>query len=284
MIKIIQLVLLAVFGIIISSCASINQNSAPIRVLSFNIRCGYCEPSDSINHWSRRKALVVQTIEGSKADIIGLQEAEKFQVLDLVNAMPQYEWYGIGRDDGGSGEMNAVLIKKSRFSIETKQTIHLSPTPQIVSQGWDAAYKRTLTKLRLRDLSNGKSLNYFNSHFDHIGKLARLNSAILIIDEAKKLGPEPLILTGDFNDRPGFDGYKVLSSMLLDTALTSKTPSKGGDITFNGFGRDLQAGNKIDYIFASPHYETKSHEIITKLYDGNYPSDHFAILSIIQLR
>ncbi len=282
--KYIRRALIIAFGLFIAACASYREHAPIIKVMSYNIRCGYCEPIDSINHWSKRKTLVAQIIRDAKPQLIGLQEAEKFQVLDLANLLSDYEWYGIGRDDGGTGEMNAILVDKSRFRIEAKETIHLSPTPYQVSLGWDARFKRTLTKVKLRDLKTGKIVNFFNSHFDHIGKVARLNSARLITDEVRKIGNEPLILTGDFNDRPGFDGYRVLSSSLLDAAIISDSLPKGGDISFNGFGADVQPGNKIDYIFVSQDFSVRSHETITKLYDGKYPSDHFAIVSSLRLR
>lgn len=275
--------LLVTLLLLLSACASFIKPPAAVKVMSFNIRCGFCEQPDSINHWSKRKILVADLIRKSGADIIGFQEAERFQITDLVAALPEYDWYGIGRDDGGSGEMNAILVRKSRFEIINPRTIHLSPTPNQVSIGWDARYKRTLTMAKLRDKATGQEFNFFNSHFDHIGTIARFEAAKIIVSEVQKLGAAPVILTGDFNDRPGFDGYLALAGALNDAAIATKTTAKGGDISFNGFGQSILAGNKIDYIFASKNLVVNSHEIITKLYNGNYPSDHFALLSEIEI-
>lgn len=282
--KIFRSLFLTITLISLCACASLREQANTFKVMSYNIRCGFCEQPTDINHWSKRKMLVADLIEKSGADIIGLQEAEKFQVLDLVQALPQYEWYGIGRDEGQTGEMNAILVLKSRFKIEDTKTIHLSPTPEQISLGWDARYKRTLTMAKLYDLNTQTRFNFFNSHFDHIGKIARLNSARLIIEEARKLDQEPIVLTGDFNDRPGFDGYKVLATELFDAAIISNREPKGGDISFNGFGKDLKPGNKIDYIFVSKHFEVKDHLINTTSRDGNFPSDHFPIISTVKLR
>jgi endonuclease/exonuclease/phosphatase family metal-dependent hydrolase len=40
-----------------------------------------------------------------------------------------------------------------------------------------------------------------NLHFDHVGDVARVNSAKLILEKIKELNPKnlPLTLTGDFN-------------------------------------------------------------------------------------
>ena len=58
----------------------------------------------------------------------------------------------------------------------------------------------------------------------------------------------------------------------------------GGDRTFNGVGKDLQPGNKIDYLFVSPAQDVKSHKLVTDLYDGLYPSDHFPVVVEVTLR
>ncbi|MEO8232785.1 MAG: hypothetical protein ABI638_10915, partial [Ignavibacteriota bacterium] len=34
-----------------------------IKVMTFNIRCGYCEDSSSVNNWSKRKYLVAMTFQ-----------------------------------------------------------------------------------------------------------------------------------------------------------------------------------------------------------------------------
>jgi endonuclease/exonuclease/phosphatase family metal-dependent hydrolase len=70
---------------------------------------------------------------------------------------------------------------------------------------------------------------------------------------------------------------------MQDAAVATITPATGGDITFNGFGKDLQSGNKIDYLFVSPGQKVKSHKVVTDLYDGLYPSDHFPVVMEVTL-
>jgi len=270
--------------ILIAACASISNPNPSFKVMTFNIRCGNCEQPTDVNHWSHRKALVADVIEKSGADIIGLQEAEQFQVDDLLALLGDFEAYGIGREEGDRGERNTILVKKARFEILDKQTIWLSPTPNQSSMGWDARYRRTLTISKLRDKETNKVLNYYNAHFDHEGRIARYQSSLLVVEQLSKHTGDPSILTGDFNDRPGFDGYVAITQKLNDTAVVSHTPHQGGDISFNGFGRDLRAGNKIDYIFVSNNFEVRSSETITRLYNGQYPSDHYPIVSEIVLR
>ncbi len=255
-----------------------------LRVMSYNIRCGSCERPDDVNHWSRRKFLVADVIQQSGADLIGLQEAELFQTRDLVALLRDFDWVGVGRDDGREqGEMNAVLVRRSAFAISAQKTLWLSPTPEQVSRGWDGMLKRTLTVLQLTSRRTGQQLNFLNTHFDHIGKVARNESARLIAKTVQGLGPDAVvILSGDFNSNANFAGYQSLTQSLQDAATVSRTPLAGGGISFNGFGTDLQPDNKIDYIFVSPAVEVQSHRIVTDLYNGFYASDHFPVL--VQLR
>lgn len=256
-----------------------------IRVMSYNIRCGFCESESDVNHWSRRKFLVADVIRRSRADVIGLQEVELFQARSLVALLGDFDWVGVGRDDGAEkGEMNAVFVRRSAFSINSYKTLWLSETPEHVSVGWDAALNRTVTVVSLKSKTTGQDLNFLNTHFDHIGERARKESAALISRVVAGLSAEiPKILAGDLNAIPNFQGYESLTMQLRDAAVVTLTPATGGDMTFNGFGLDLKPGNKIDYLFVSPGQEVKSHKVITDRYDGLYPSDHFPVLMELTL-
>jgi endonuclease/exonuclease/phosphatase family metal-dependent hydrolase len=257
-----------------------------IKVMTYNIRCGYCEDSSDVNTWSKRKFLVAHLIKINNPDLIGLQEAEQFQINDLVNMLDGYDYYGVGRDDGKiKGEAAAVLFKKNRFRMESEKTLWLSETPEKISKGWDAALNRTVTIVRLKDLKSSKEFYFFNTHLDHIGEKARTESSRLIIDEINKTASAlPVILTGDFNYTSNAEGYKIIIQKLFDAERISETESKGGDITFNGFGKDIQPDNKIDFIFVNDRFDVLNHTIDITTYNGMYPSDHYPIISEIRLK
>lgn len=253
--------------------------------MSYNIRCGSCERADDVNHWSQRKFRVARLIAEAKVDLVGLQEAEKFQVDDLVALLGDFDWVGVGRDDGHlKGEMNAVLVRRSLFSIESQQTLWLSETPQTMSLGWDAMFKRTLTLLRLKERQRGRELYFLNTHFDHHGVLARSHSAQLIAQTVRSLANRlPVMLTGDLNERPDSASYRTLGAVLRDAERVSQQAPSGGDISFNGFGKDIQSGNKIDFVFVDQGVRVHSHSLITALQDGHYPSDHYPVLADVTL-
>ena len=53
----------------------------------------------------------------------------------------------------------------------------------------------------MKDKRTGRCFFYINTHLDHIGVQARINSLQLIVDTIARLNKDnsPLILTGDFN-------------------------------------------------------------------------------------
>ncbi len=257
-----------------------------IKVMTYNIRCGFCEDSSNVNNWSKRKYLVAYLIKNHNPDLIGLQEAEMFQVKELIEMLDEYDWYGVSREDGKEGgESTAILYRTKRFLPEQKQTLWLSETPGIVSKGWDAMFKRTVTIIKLKDLMSLKEFYYLNTHLDHVGENARTESSKLLVNEIGNYTTDyPVILTGDFNYTSTADGYKIITSKLFDSKYSSKTESFGGNITFNGFGNDIKPDNKIDFIFANDKVEVLNHIIDTTTFNGLYPSDHFPVITEILLK
>lgn len=276
--------LFAAILLILSTSVSFTQ-SDNIKVMTYNIRCGFCEDSSSVNNWSYRKYLVAYLIHSHNPDLIGLQEAEMFQVNELIEMLDEYNWYGVSREDGKErGESTAILYKKERFEPLTKQTLWLSETPELVSKGWDAALNRTVTIIKFKDKKLIKELYYANTHFDHIGEVARTESSRLITNLLSDYSVDyPVIFSGDLNYTSTSEGYKILSSKLLDTKTIAEKES-GGNITFNGFGKDIQPDNKIDFIFVNDKVEVLNHIVDTTTFKGLYPSDHYPVISEIKIK
>ena len=164
------------FCSIISFC-QVNAQSNPFNVCSFNIR--YDNPNDGEHNWKYRKENVAAFIQYHEVDLIGMQEVLKNQLDDLEQLLPGYAWVGVGRDDGKeAGEYSPILYKKDRFKLIQQSTFWLSETCDTPgTMGWDAACNRVVTWMELEDLTNQKSFFIFNTHFDHRGQTARLESA-----------------------------------------------------------------------------------------------------------
>jgi endonuclease/exonuclease/phosphatase family metal-dependent hydrolase len=271
------LVLLALFTSTFSISAFANN---PVTVMSYNIRCGSCEPKGNPNHWEKRKYFVAHLIKTHNPDIIGLQEAELFQIEDLVEMLDDYSWMGVGRDDGkDKGETTAILFRTARFSLQAQQTLWLSQTPQQPSRGWDATYRRTLSAAKLLDALTKQPIYIVNTHLDNEGETARQESAKLLLNEIAKFdAAAPVVLTGDFNFTASAKGYEIITQVLADAEKISTTPAAGGGKTYNGFGENKEPDNKIDFVFVKKSMKVKNHLIDTTTYNNLYPSDHYPVI------
>jgi endonuclease/exonuclease/phosphatase family metal-dependent hydrolase len=263
------------------------QNSA-IRVMTFNIR--YNEPRDGVNAWPNRKDKVAGVIRFHKADVVGVQEALLSQLRDLETSLKDFAWCGVGRTDGKEGgEYSAIIYRRSRFQLLQCETFWLSPTPDKPgSMGWDAAYPRIVTWAKFRDRISKKTFFHFNTHFDHRGNTARTESASLILKRIGEIaGKMPFVFTGDLNVKEDSDAYRTLKAgsvvvHLSDAKQASENGNFGGDSTFSAF-KELEPGNKIDYIFVREGMRVLEHGVLSDRWNGLWASDHLPVLAEIIL-
>ncbi|MBK6380551.1 MAG: endonuclease/exonuclease/phosphatase family protein [Chitinophagaceae bacterium] len=258
---------------------------AEVKVMSYNIRLDV--KSDGENWWEKRKDKVAGLVNYYEADFVGLQEVVHNQLLYLKDSLTGYNFIGVGRDDGKeAGEYSCIFYKKDKYSVVEQSTFWLSPTPDIPSKGWDAALNRVCTYGLFKNNKTKKLVWVFNTHFDHMGKLARLESAKLIIKKIHELNTKnyPVIVSGDFNSKPE-DGP---SQYMMANMQNSRSISKlvyGAPDTWNGFKFNEKPNGCIDYIFVSKddRISVLKFATITDSYDMKYPSDHFPVLATINI-
>lgn len=264
-----------------------SEKKDTINVMSFNIR--YANPEDGKHAWQYRKERVANLIHFYEADLLGMQECLPGQVEYLAQKLNAFAWYGIGRDDGkSSGEFSPIFYRKSAFTLLDKGTFWLSETPEQPSLGWDAAIKRIVTWVKLKDKKTEREFYYFNTHFDHRGEKARQESARLILSRIQKIAAGfPVILTGDFNAAPDSKPYQVLTasnSGLQDAMKISQLPHYGALKSFSGFEVTPELpGERIDYVFVSDGVQVLKHGILTDAREGAYASDHLPVLARVSL-
>ena len=251
-------------------------------VMSYNIRLN--TPADSINAWPNRIDKVTGLIRFHQADIFGVQEALPEQVEALKAAFPDFESLGVGRDDGiSSGEHMTVFFRKSRFEKLDGGTFWLSEDTTKPGFGWDAACNRTCTWLKLRDKSTSREFIFFNTHFDHRGRVARVESSKLILKFMKELntGNLPFILTGDFNATKDSEPIQTIMSALRDSREVSESKPYGPEGTSGGF-QVKEKSRIIDYIFINDKVKILRHGHLSDSFGIYYPSDHLPVLAEVE--
>jgi endonuclease/exonuclease/phosphatase family metal-dependent hydrolase len=258
------------------------------RVMTFNIRLN--TPNDGPDAWPNRKEFATSMIRFHNADIAGLQEALRDQVDDLAESLPEYGWFGVGRDDGkNAGEFMAVFYCKDRFKVIEQSTFWLSETTETPTMGWDAACFRVVTWGKFEDVKTGKQFYLFNTHFDHKGVIAKKESSKLLVQSVEEIaGDFPVIVTGDFNSIPDSEPHQILikglaenpSTKLIDAKYISKYPHHGPNGTITQFKSATLPHNKtIDYIFIKNNVSVLMHGTLSDMFDGHFPSDHMPVLA-----
>lgn len=255
-----------------------------VNAMSFNIR--YDNPEDGTQNWHLRKANVVRMLHFYDLDIIGMQEVLHAQLTYLEQELPDYEYVGIGREDGKTtGEYAPIFYRKSRFELMKSGTFWLSETPDSVSKGWDADLERIATWAILKDRETEQEILAINTHFDHKGDLARVESAKLLKRKITDLGANlPVILTGDFNLTPEAAGIQTI--IKLDGAHTLKDAKLLAEVTYGpdwttcGFdNRPFEVRKTIDYIFVKGISRVSRFAVFAEMLDNLYLSDHCPVFA-----
>ncbi|MDX1430138.1 MAG: endonuclease/exonuclease/phosphatase family protein [Rhodothermales bacterium] len=258
-----------------------------VVIMTYNVR--YDNPGDGVDAWPHRRDRVAGLIRFHGADVAGLQEAQRNQIEDLVERLPEYGWYGVGRDDGASaGEFVPIFYRTDRFAAQDTGTFWLSPAPDGPGPpAWDAAITRIVSWAQLAERDTGRSFFVFNAHFDHVGEVARKESARLVLDRIGSMtANHPVVLLGDLNAEPDSDVYAILASgegvgqRLVDSAVAT-SGAYGPEATFFGFEVSERPGRRIDYIFFSESVVALRYGVLSDQFGGRYPSDHLPVLAEI---
>ena len=265
-----------------------------LRVMTYNIRLD--TPADGLNSWEHRRDNLTSQIYWLRPDVFGLQEVVINQKHDITEAFRlDFALVGAGRDDGkDAGESSPIGYNIHRFKLLASGTFWLSPTPDVPSKGWDAAYPRVATWVRLRENKGGKVILAINTHWDHIGVEARKQSALQLkqwlMDKRK---PEDhVVVLGDFNAEPDSEPLAILTDLkspvsLRSAALNSTFRPFGPKGTFNDFKFQPEAVKAIDHILVGGQKGGEiwisRYAVIAQNVDGRMISDHFPVLADLKL-
>ncbi len=261
----------------------------PLNVMTFNIRLN--TPNDSLNAWPHRKDFAASQVLFYETHLLGVQEALHDQMMDLQERLPNFAYVGGARDDGKQkGEYSAIFYDKNRLQLLETKTFWLSEQPEVPgSKGWDAQITRIVTWAKFRDKKTKKTFYHFNTHFDHIGKIARRESAAMLIKKVQEIaGKSQVIVTGDFNSKPSDEPIQVIVNAevpfkLIDTKGISAMPHYGPNSTFSAF-RAMESGNDpIDYIFVKNGVKVLKHATLSEARQGRFSSDHFPVIARVVL-
>ena len=213
-----------------------------------------------------------------------MQEVTSQQLLDLQKILPGYHYAGLARSKDSDDEYCPIFFKKEKFSLLAKSQFWLSETPEIPgSIGWEGAFPRIVTWVKLKSNVSGHIFFVFNTHFDHISEKAREQSAILVMKKIKEIADfAPAILIGDFNADKGSKTFKLLTTnwnsylSFVDTENVARKFVNKDSTTFNGFSK-TSPNVKIDFIFVNGYFNVGNYKIHLERNDQVFISDHYPV-------
>jgi endonuclease/exonuclease/phosphatase family metal-dependent hydrolase len=260
-------------------------NAQQFNIGTYNLRYANAADSAAGNGWGTRYPVIAQIIRFNDLDIVGTQEGWKPMLLNLNDSLPGYKWIGVGRNGGDKGEHSAIFYKTAKFKLLKSGDFWLSPTDtEHPNVGWDAALTRVCTWAQFKEIKTGFVFNFFNVHMDHVGVIARRESAKLIMAKMKEMvGGVPTILTGDFNVDQKSEAYNTINdSGLLKDCYNLSPMRLANNNSFNSFNINLKnTGARIDHIFVTKEFKPMRYAILTNTFNGHVPSDHYPVVVIL---
>lgn len=252
--------------------------------ISFNIR--YDNPADGVNNWHERKVELTDFLIDHQPFFLGVQEALYHQVLFMDNVMENYTYVGVGRDDGKlGGEFAPVFYDSTKVKLLSSNTIWLSENADTVSVGWDAALPRICSYGLFEIKSSQQKIWVFNTHFDHMGEIARAESAKVLLNQiaTENNAQYPVILMGDFNCTEISEPIQHILTRFQDAKFAALLPFEGIKGTFNSFDTLSIPEKCIDFIFVEGIHVKSLEHPVTKTKNGLWLSDHLPVVGVLEL-
>ncbi|MBI5092349.1 MAG: endonuclease/exonuclease/phosphatase family protein [Candidatus Hydrogenedentes bacterium] len=257
-----------------------------LTVMSFNVRYGTAD--DGPNSWDRRKDVLTRTIRQCAPDVLGTQECLDFQAKYIAAALPEYAWFGVGRERDGSGENVAIFYKKDTLVPEEKGQFWLSKAPETPgSKDWGSHSIRMVMWAKFQPKTGGSPFFYYNTHLDNGSEEARREGARLLADRIRHL-PDgaTAVVTGDFNDNAeSSEPWHILTGEGMKDCWLAAANRIGPDVTWSAFQPPAKVSkSRIDWVLVRGSVKVESCETILYNEDGRYPSDHYPVCAKLILK
>jgi len=276
-------------AILLSGCAPATSatpfstvTSTPSATIEeMNDNSVYTAMSYNILSWdinTKRVERVIKRIKRVSPDLLGVQESTRAWMNHLDNALKD-EYISVSMpsdspdDPGGSC---GIFFKRDKFDLLDSGTYWLSRTPDVPSMLPQTKWNRVLVYALLKRKSDSGILLFTSSHIDSDDEMVGI-----YLDFIASHSDKTVISVGDFNIRKGSRLYKTITSTNLNDASVIATNTMK-EATVAG---SADKGIILDYFFVTKNaLEVDSYEVLTDQIDGDYPSDHNAIVMKYRLK
>lgn len=224
--------------------------------MSWNVRTGLTPERRLARCWWARRGAIAGTLADLDADVVGLQEAHRFQWRWLAKALPAYCPVATRPRGRWVGEACPILVRRERFTVLGEQVawfgddgLRAAP-PGTRAAG--ALRPRIVASVHLHDRWSDDDRVVVNTHLD-TRRGPRSSSVVHLAAWVTAPGPPADVVMGDLNTGP--DGLGPLLAGL------HRAPADG--VTFPGFDGNLdETGDAIDHVLVGPAWRVAAAAVV----------------------
>lgn len=248
-----------------------------IKICTANIR--FDNPKDIPFDWNGRREAMSSFLNENEFDLIGTQEGLNPQLQDLASLLKNLKLSESHRRWIADRMYPCIFFNPNKFRVNDSGDIWLSETPTIpASKSFGSAFPRLCTWSKF----NNHELLFVNLHLDHLQTQTRQEQAKVLVHEISKINDcKHLIMTGDFNEGPLEEVYKIISN-----GLNLRDPWRELSIieqaTHHNDGVIPPEATRIDWILISKDIKCESIQAYTNSINSVYPSDHFPVFASLK--
>ncbi len=251
---------------------------ANAKIMTYNLRGVWMWNKEGKQCFVFRAGLIYDKIMREKPDIIAFQEVVP-KLLELMKRMlPEYDFYGQGRDANYGGEGLYTAIRKDAWDLIAYETFWISPTPYVPASRFEiqSDCPRICVVTHVRHRETGKMLRLYNVHLDHISDQARIEGIQCVLEKMDEINQKyyiPSMLMGDFNAEPDSETIRFCTEHKdpVIKEVTADIP-----VTFHDYGK---VAKKIDFIYVTEDIEDAVVDkgIWDTVFCEIYLSDHYPV-------
>ena len=253
-----------------------------ISVLSHNLRLTAFDEMFTDNSIVRRLGRMEDLCRTYDADIKCFQEADLVWRNKLKSIFPANEYY-VTYQKNTKGLSNPIFVKKSKFDLIDSGYLLLNEA--YVADNGKKQESRTASWVKVRDKDTGKTLTMINTHLAFNTKI-QIDSCNMMKEFGKNAGTDGYLISGDFNfSMSAKKKYNILATNgSKDMAYAAIKEGKTGvmSTTCHGFGNSDE-NSRIDFFFGSNNLIAKMYTVVNDLFRDGFASDHYGILTYIDI-
>ena len=277
------------------------SDADPLMVMSSNVRYASAskktnDPDTGDRTWENRKVAYYAMLNAMRPYVVGLQEAEKNQVLDIKNNCSGYDHIGWGRESGKDitsdfsryeqflgkdhGESTTILYRTDKISVQSSGWFCHSNTPGTADSyfpGTEDEQPRISTWAVMTYKETGKQFFYLNTHTTLYPDV-QVKEIDLILSKVAELNTSdlPVILTGDWNLQETDDSMAPVLAAYLSARQTA--PFTDNYNTYHWWGTKDE--KKLDHIFYKGFAACPKYCTLTQKWEGKWISDHHPVYAL----